>query len=149
MDVVLLQDACLDESGIDYARWQTTVFLPLTLLSDGKLFVLDTPEAFVAHLKALEKKAFELGVTALKTRILSHVQPSADMAIISSIRDRLSKDKVIGSSSITWGLLRVGGTWKINQILFNDGVYNPSIVAQVFLGRPNVERRDEAPKAGG
>ena len=96
------------------------------------------------------KKIDEDLLEELETQlIVSDIGVSTTEKIISSIRDRLSKEKVIGSSSITWGLLRVGGTWKINQILFNDGVYNPSIVAQVFLGRPNGERRDEAPKAGG
>lgn len=139
--VVLLQDACLSEAGIDCERWTKTVFFPLTMSSDGNLFTIETEACFHEHLKMLEKKACQLGVVALRTRILSHIQPSEDMSIISSIRDRLGKDgRVIGSSSITWTLISVDGAWQISQILFNEGVYDPSVVSQVFLGRPNKER---------
>ncbi|MEM1277413.1 MAG: hypothetical protein AAGH74_12865 [Pseudomonadota bacterium] len=137
-DVVLAQDKCLTADGVDYARWLETVFIPLSLISEGKSFHIESDEAFVGHLKALEEKAFELGVVALETQILSHVRPSVDMAILSSIRRRLgANDEVIGESSITWTVIRVGEGWRVNQIFFNDSVYDPSIVGQVFLGRSN------------
>ncbi|MEM7056221.1 MAG: hypothetical protein AAF557_01405 [Pseudomonadota bacterium] len=139
--VVLIQDTCLSERGIDYDRWTKTVFLPLTMSSDGNLFSVDDKSEFIDHLQMLQKKAGQLGVVALRTRVLSHIQPTEAMSIVSSIRDRLSGDgEVVGSSSITWTLILVNGAWKISQILFNDGVYDPSIVAQVFLGHPNKER---------
>jgi len=139
--VVLIQDACISDAGIDLERWTKTVFLPLTMSSDGNLFTVEDEPGFHEHLKMLEKKAKDLGVTKLRTRVLSHIQPSDEMAIVSSIRDRVSGDgTVIGSSSITWTLMSLQGAWKINQILFNDAIYDPSIVAQVFLGLPNKER---------
>ncbi len=142
--VVLIQDACMSEAGIDFVRWSKTVFLPLTMSSDGNLFSVEDEPGFHEHLKMLESKATALGVTALRTRVMSHIRPSEDMAIVSSIRDRMSKDGgIVGSSSITWTLISLNGAWKISQILFNDAIYDPSIVAQVFLGRPNKERLEQ------
>ena len=138
--VVLIQDECLTEAGIDYDRWTSTVFLPLTLSSDGNLFAVEDEAAFRNHLRLLGERAKELGVTQLRTRILSHIQPNEGMSIVSSIRDRLASDGgIIGSSSITWTLLLQNGNWQINQILFNEGTYDPSVVSQVFLGLPNKE----------
>jgi len=145
--VVLIQDACMSEAGIDFARWTKTVFLPLTMSSDGNLFTVEDEPGFHDHLSMLSKKALDLGVTKLRTRVLSHIQPSDEMAIVSSIRDRMAGDgKIIGSSSITWTLMSLNGAWKINQILFNDAVYDPSVVAQVFLGRPNKEKLEQYPE---
>ena len=139
--VVLLQDKCMSEDGIDYELWTSTVFLPLTMSSDGNVFTVEDEAGFSEHLSMLWQKALELQVVRLRTRILSHIQPSEDMSIVSSIRDRIAGDgTVIGSSSITWTLLRENQRWLINQILFNDGIYDPSIVAQTFLGLPNKER---------
>lgn len=137
-EVVLAQDKCLSAAGLDYTRWLETVFIPLTLISEGKTFHIETEEAFVEHLRALEEKASELGVTTLETQILSHVRPSVDMAILSSIRRRLAADgELVGESSITWTVIRTGEGWRINQIFFNDSVHDPSVVGQVFLGRSN------------
>lgn len=137
-DPILEQDKCFSSIGIDLARWSHTVFLPLTLVGDGRSYAIAHTEALVDHLGALERKALELGVTGLRTEILSCEQPVSDMAIISSLRGRLMDDAtVIGTTSITWTVIRVSGSWKINQILFNDTVRDPSITAQVFLGHPN------------
>ncbi len=135
---VLMQDECYSADGIDARRWMQTVFIPLTMVGDGKTFTIDTEDAFSDHLKALEEKAIELGVAALRTEIQSCAYMIEDMAIISSVRHRLSaKGKVLGSTSITWTVIRVDEHWKINQILFNDAVQDPSVVAQVFLGHPS------------
>lgn len=139
--VVLIQDTCMSETGIDVERWTKTLFLPLTMSSDGNLFTVENEPELHEHMKMLEKKAKDLGVTTLRTRVLSHIQPSDEMAIVSSIRDRIAGDgAIIGSSSITWSLMSLQGAWKINQIMFNDAIYDPSVVAQVFLGLPNKER---------
>lgn len=136
--VVLEQDECVSERGIDYSRWTETVFIPLTLVADGRFIPIDSDDALIEHLRALERKARELGITALRTEILSLNQRSEGLAIIRSIRHRLSATgHVIGSSSMTWSLIRLGTGWKINQIHFNDSTLNPSVVAQTFLGRGN------------
>lgn len=137
-DAVLAQDACMNNAIIDYDRWATTVFFPLTLVGDGRTFVIETKAELTAHLKALKKKVDELGVVAIRTRILSTQRASKDVAVISSVRERVgSRGELIGSTSVTWTVLNDGGAWKINQILFNDDILDPSVVAQVFLGRGN------------
>ena len=140
---ILEQDSCFGASGIDLARWSNTVFIPLTLVGDGRSYAIEDPNALVNHLVALERKAFELGVAGLRTEILSCEKPVPDMAIVSSLRERLSGvGAVLGTVSMTWTVLRFDGSWKINQILFNDTVRDPSVTAQVFLAHHNKKSDD-------
>ena len=142
-DPITAQDSCFSEAGLDVVRWSRTVFLPLTLFGDGRSFALDDEQALTGHLRALESKAIQLGVTRLRTEIISHSMPVPNMAIVSTLRERLSNNgTVLGTVSMTWTVIRSEGSWKINQILFNDSVRDPSVTAQVFLGHPNKKEID-------
>ncbi|MEM1161632.1 MAG: hypothetical protein AAGJ28_11915 [Pseudomonadota bacterium] len=140
--VVLEQDACLQEGRIDYARWTKTVFLPLSLVGDGKVFVVEDAAAFTEHLKALEVRSQEIGVFSLRTTIGKVTRSNSGIVLIRSVRARLAKDGAeIGKSSITWTLIMDGDRWKISQISFDDALLDPSVTSQVFLGRQNKGRR--------
>lgn len=129
--VVMEQDACLLPDGVDIPRWTRTVFLPLTMITERGQMVIETEEQFVEHLGEIFRTAQSIGATGLRTEILSNIRPSEDIAIIGSIRHRVGeRDRVLGSASITWQLIRVSGSWKISQIHFNDTRLDPSIVAQ-------------------
>lgn len=127
---VLEHDDCFHPNGIDVDRWSDTMFFPVVMISESGQTVLDDMDAFAKHLTDLASAGRAFGVHGIRTRILSNIQTSEDVAIISSIRDRIDGDgEVIGSASITWLLVRDQGHWKINQIHFNDGRLDPSIVA--------------------
>lgn len=132
---VMTQDVCFSSDGIDYARWLETVFLPLTLVGDGKAFVIDSRADFIEHLQALEETAAELGIAQLRTSIVSAKALGKNVFVVRTIRERLDKDEeVIGRTLITWTVIKTEGTWKINQILFDDAKLDPSVVAKTFLG---------------
>lgn len=123
----------MTDGRIDYCRWTDTIFFPLTMHCDGTTLVVHDRDAFREHLQDLECMAIEMGAATIRTRILSHLRPVEEMAIISSVRDRLSADDtVLGSASMTWSVIRVGDEWKINQIHFNDDRYDLSVVAHML-----------------
>jgi len=104
------------------------------MLINGKTILVPDADAVVDGLDRLEVVARRDGVTALRTRILSHVQPAPDLSILCSIRDRLSaKGEVLASSSMTWTLMLVGSEWKISQIIFDDTELDRSLTGSVYL----------------
>ena len=134
--VVLTQDLCLHADRMDYDLWTSTVFLPLVLVCDGNPIVIQNEEAFRAHLDDLFAVARQRGIAGLRTKILSTVQPGDDIAILTSIRDHLSATgQVLTSTSMTWTTIRTDGTWRINQIHFNDSRYDPSVTAELLGGQ--------------
>ncbi|MEM7060209.1 MAG: hypothetical protein AAF557_21720 [Pseudomonadota bacterium] len=131
--VVQQQDTCLNEDGIDCESWAKTVFLPLTLISENSSFHIRNNKGLFEHLKKLEKEAKKIGIAKLQTCIISQNQRGRDMSVVSSVRKLLSSEGLlIGSTSITWTLLKLENLWKINLILFNDSVFDRSVVARVF-----------------
>ena len=133
--VVVAHDGFVSADGIDAEAWGQTVFLPLVMLHQGGTEVVEDRDEFIAHMERLWQKARQHGIAGLRTRILSHVQPRDDMAILSTFRDRLdARGNVMASTSITWTVLRTPGGWKINQIHFNDARFDPSLVTQVSEG---------------
>ena len=126
--VVLTQDEAFRGGNIDTELWITTLFFPLIMLVDGHPVSIQDPETATSHLRKLGQAARELGVAALRTRILSHVQPAPDLSILCSIRDRLDQDgTVLASTSMTWTLMQVGTDWKITQILFDENRFDRSV----------------------
>ena len=117
---------------IDTDLWLTTLFLPLIMLTDGKTILIKDADMAASELAKLGKAAREMGVAALRTRILSHLQPAPDLSILSSIRDRLDAEgKLIASTSMTWTLMQIGDEWKITQILFDENVFDRSVTGLV------------------
>lgn len=133
--VVLAHDRFVSADGIDAKAWGRTVFLPLVMLHQGGTEIVDSLDGFVDHMERVWETARAQGIAGLKTRILSHVQPREDMAILSTFRDRLdAMGNVMASTSITWTVIRTHLGWKINQIHFNDARFDPSIVTQLSEG---------------
>jgi len=131
-DVVLLQDRAFGSGETDEELWLSTLTFPLTIKTTDRIMVLKTPEETRGEIRAVVAAARAGGVHTIRTRILSHIQPTDEVAIIASMRDRLSATGgVLGSTSITWTLIRVGEDWKINQLFFDNPVYDLS---------PTVER---------
>ncbi|MEO1456019.1 MAG: hypothetical protein AAFV49_00435 [Pseudomonadota bacterium] len=130
---VMTQDACFTAERIDYERWSDTASFPLLIENDGRRLILRDKAECIEHLKVLEKKAHEIGVCFLRTRIFSHVRPRSDMAILCSFRDRLSAQRrKLGSTSITWVMVQYGSRWYIKQIYFNDVRFDPSVLSYVL-----------------
>ncbi|MEO1723800.1 MAG: hypothetical protein AAFR84_15520 [Pseudomonadota bacterium] len=133
---VLAQDECFQDGVIDAERWSSTVFLPLTMVAGGRAFAIRDRSALLDHLRALERKSRELQIATLRTHIRTVMQDAGDMSIIGVMRDRVSTDgAILGRTSITFAVLRVGEGWLINQVMFNDFRHDPSVVAQIFLRR--------------
>ncbi|MEM7058067.1 MAG: hypothetical protein AAF557_10800 [Pseudomonadota bacterium] len=131
-DVVVRQDTAFRRGNIDTDLWLTTLFLPLVILTNGKTVLLPDRETAVAELEVLGKTARDMGIAALRTRILSHVQPAPDLSILCSIRDRLDADgEVMASTSMTWTLMLLGEDWKITQIIFEENALDHSVTGLV------------------
>ena len=127
IEVVMRQDQCYGRDRIDYAMWMSTVAAPLVLLSVDQRVILPDEAAIIAETEETERKARADGVVALRTQILSHIRPVEDMAIVASIRDRLGAGGgIIGSTSMTWTLSRLGDGWRIHQIFFEKPRYSLS-----------------------
>lgn len=102
------------------------------ILTNGKTVLLPDRETAVAELEVLGKTARDMGIAALRTRILSHVQPAPDLSILCSIRDRLDADgEVMASTSMTWTLMLLGEDWKITQIIFEENALDHSVTGLV------------------
>ena len=136
---VLAQDACYGAESIDYDRWEQTVFFPLTLLYEGRQTIIEDPAAFRSHLEELEGLGRARGIAGLRTRILSHIQPGDEIAVLSSVRDHLSAEgETVSSTSMTWTVIRTGEGWKINQIHFNDMRYDPSVTTEHLKSKGDI-----------
>lgn len=126
VDVILRQDQAFGRSHIDYDLWMTTLHDPVRMLetSDPDGALLTHAEA-LAQIGRVEKLARAEGVVAMRTRILTHIQPVEDMAIVASMRDLLSEGgAVLSTSSMTWTLQRFEYDWRISQIFFEGGAYS-------------------------
>lgn len=124
--MILTQDRAFGPTEIDYDLWLTTLMNPVRLLGATDLAgrVLDRA-AVCEQLRGVEAAARADGVTRLRTRILTHIQPAEDLAIVSSMRDLMSgKHVVLGTSSMTWTLTRTEGVWLISQIFFEGTAYS-------------------------
>ena len=131
-DVVLLQDRAFGPEETDEDLWMSTLTVPLTMKTVNRTMVLKSRAEVLHELRAVIDAVRADGVRALRTRILSHIQPTDELAIIASMRDRVSgSGGIIGSTSITWTLIKVGEEWKINQLFFDNPAYDIS---------PTVER---------
>lgn len=126
VDVILLQDRAFGAARIDIDLWLRSLHDPVRLLSDEnpKGMMLDYA-AVIEELLLTETAARADGIAKLRTRILTHLQPTEDLAIIASHRDRLSiQNVVLGTTSMTWTLTRPDGIWRISQIFFDTPRYS-------------------------
>ncbi len=129
-DVVLLQDRAFGPEETDEDLWMSTLTVPLTMKTVNRTMVLKSRAEVLHELRAVIDAVRADGVRALRTRILSHIQPTDELAIIASMRDRVSgSGGIIGSTSITWTLIKVGEEWKINQLFFDNPAYDISPTA--------------------
>ena len=126
VDVILMQDRAFGPDRIDIDLWLRSLHDPVRLVRDGdaKGLVLDYA-GVIEELLRTEKAARKDGIVKLRTRILTHLQPTEDLAIIASHRDRLSAQNVVlGTTSMTWTLTRPDGIWRISQIFFDSPSYS-------------------------
>lgn len=129
---MLRQDVAFRSGDIDVELWLSTLFLPLVMLTNGRTVLIPDRESAVGEFNLLGKAAQDMGIAALRTRILSHVQPASDLSILCSIRDRLDGDgQILASTSMTWTLMLMGDEWKITQILFDENVFDRSVTGMV------------------
>lgn len=134
VDVILRQDAAYGRSCIDYDLWMTTLQDPVRMLgSNDPVGAMLSHQETCAQLAKVEKVARAEGVVAMRTRILTHIQPVEDMAIVASLRDRLTVvGDVLGTTSMTWTLQKVDDVWRITQIFFEGGAYSTRPEMQGF-----------------
>ena len=126
IDVILLQDRAFGPERIDYDLWMTTLANPVRMLgsADPRGRVL-SHAAVIRQIQKIEAVARADGVTSMRTRILTHIRPAEDLAIVASMRDMLSaKMVVLRTSSVTWTLGREEDIWKISQIFFDGRTYS-------------------------
>ena len=126
IDVILRQDRAFGPERIDYDLWMTTLMDPVRLLGSADLGgrMLDRA-ATIKQLQSVEAAARADGVTQLRTRILTHIQPAEDLAIVASMRDLLSNQNVVlSTSSVTWTMIRTEAVWRISQIFFEGQAYS-------------------------
>lgn len=126
VDVILRQDLAFGRSHTDYDLWMTTLQDPVRMLQrddpDGALL---THAETRSQIGRVEKLARADGVVAMRTRILTHLQTTEDMAIVASMRDMLSeKSVVLSTTSMTWTLQRSDDEWRITQIFFEGEAYS-------------------------
>lgn len=136
-EVVTEQDQCIGQGLLDVARWCSTVFFPLVMMSETGTMIVDSPRMFERHLFDLQQTALLRGVVGFRTRITSESQPAVNVAIVGSLRDHYdAAGHAVGTTSITWSLVRTDGVWKINQIHFNDTRHDPSVVSEMAHDMP-------------
>ena len=126
IDVILRQDRAFGPEQIDYDLWLSTLMDPVRLLGSADLGgrMLDHA-ATIKQLQRVEAAARADGVTQLRTRILTHIQPAEDLAIVASMRDLLSDQNVVlSTSSVTWTMTRTKEAWLISQIFFEGQAYS-------------------------
>ncbi len=125
IDVILRQDRAFGPDTVDYDLWLTTLMDPVRLLASNDLAgrMMDHAAA-IKQLKTIETAARADGVAQLRTRILTHIQPAEDLAIVASMRDLLSENNmVLRTTSMTWTLSRVEDVWRISQVFFEGEAY--------------------------
>ena len=126
IDVILKQDQAFGPERIDYDLWMTTLADPVRMMGEadmtGRMF---HRAAAISQLMTIEAAARANGVTQIRTRILTHLQPTEDLSIVVSKRDLLSeKNVIISTSSVTWTLTRSQDEWLISQIFFEGHSYS-------------------------
>ena len=129
---MLSHDRLLVDGYLDVETWLRTLFLPVLVLTEEGNMLYETEEDARGHLSWLSEVAQQSGTVGLRTRIVSTRQTGDDIALVTTLRDRVSADdQVIGTTSITWTVIRDQNEWKISQIHFNDARLDPSLVAQM------------------
>lgn len=124
IEVVFRQDRAYGPDTVDIDLWLSSLIWPLTLQSGNDLTVLPDRAAIVTELHRITKIARAEGVRRLRTRVLSHLQPADDTAIVASMRDRLGAGgELLGTSSMTWTLSLFDGGWKIQHLYFEESHY--------------------------
>ena len=122
----------MKDGRIDRVAWRETVFLPMSLITDGRTHVIEDEDAFKRGLDDLENYAQAKGMTHFRTRILSHISLSDSAATIAGLRDHMTGEKRLATASMTFSVLRDGNDWRINQIHFNDHTADLSATTQIF-----------------
>lgn len=126
-EVVRLHDTAYGPTDIDYAAWIETLTFPFTMISRAGDEVFDGPEAIERQLRGLDQVARSDGIIGLRTRILSEVEITDGIAIVTSHRDRLARsgpsEGVLGTTPITFTLVKTDDGWKINRIFFDGHRY--------------------------
>ena len=133
IDVILRQDKAFGPIEIDLDLWLTTHHYPAVVVTNSFSRVIEDPEKTRRDLRKMDAVARAQGTVSLKTRILSHLQPTEDTSIVCSIRDRLDADgNIIASVSLTWVLMREDGIWKIRTTHVDDGAYSESAMTWIM-----------------
>lgn len=120
------------DGRIDREAWRKTVFLPMSLVSDGKTHLVEDDAEFARMMDDLEAYAQENGLTHVLTRILSHISVSENVSTITGLRDHMADDKRLATASMTFSVILSGAGWRINQIHFNDHTADMSAMTQIF-----------------
>ncbi len=145
VDVVLRQDEAFGPERIDYDLWMTTLDFPMIMISGDDQAVVPNRSAAEAYLVEVERAVRRDGVRAFRTRILSHIQPTPDMSIISSMRDLLNRDGgVLATSIMTFTLKKIGGEWKITQLFFDDSIYDLKVSDAMWALRLGQRQRQHS-----
>ena len=132
IDAVLRQDQAYGPEATDLDLWFTTLHFPLAMVASAYTRIIETPEQARTEMIALEKASRAEGIVTLKTQIMTHVQPSDDMSIVCSVRERLNASgKRVAAASMTFILMREGDIWRIRTIHFDDDQIDESMTTQV------------------
>lgn len=130
---VLAQDTYYRLGRIDIDGWSSTVCFPLALVSEQSSTIIRNKYELEEHLLHLQEAALRQGIAEIRTQVLSHVRSRDDMAILCSVRERISSDGVsLGSASINWAVIELPEGWRVSQIHFNDSCLDPSIASRVL-----------------
>ena len=130
--IVLAQDRCLRDGIIDREAWRQTVFVPMSLVSDGKTHVIADEADFEKMMDDLQHYATAHGITHIRTRISAHIGVSDNVATIPGLRDHMAGSERIATASMTFSVMRDSSGWRINQIHFNDHTADLSAMTQIL-----------------
>ena len=133
IDAILRQDKAFGPVEIDMDLWLKTHHYPAVVVTSEFSRVFNDAEMTRRNLSKMDAIARAEGTVALKTRILSHLQPTEDTAIVCSIRDRLdAAGNIIASVSLTWVLMREDENWKIRTTHVDDGAHSESAMTWIM-----------------
>lgn len=128
IEVVLRQDHAFGPEIMDVDLWLSTLFFPLVMLSNEDTVLVETRGDAVRWLNAVGRAVRATGVVGIRTRILSNFLVEEDLAMVSTLRDRIGADGgVMASTSITWTITRLGPDWKARSLLFDERRADPSV----------------------
>ncbi len=122
----------MTDGQIDRDAWRRTVFLPMSLISDGRTYFFPDEDGFTRMIAELQKYADARGMTQINTRILTHVRVSDNVSTITAIRDHIASEEKIASASLTFTTIRAGKDWRVSHIHFNDHRADTSAMTQIL-----------------